>query len=97
MVFEEFEPPPRRYAVGAAYFRGLKGPAGGQRVRAVHGLDEAQRRFGPLVVEARLPFAGQPAGEGYEGEGYVILRDRDSSVVENALQDIVRIVRVEVG
>ena len=95
MIFDEFEPPQRRYAVGAAYFRGQKGMAGKQRVRAVHGLDEAQRRFGPLVVETRLPFAGQSADDGYEGEGYVILRDPDSAVVENALREIVRTVRVE--
>ena len=97
MVFEEFKPPPRRYAVGAAYFRGQRSAVGEQRVRAVHGLDEAQRRFGPLVVEARLPFSGQAAADGYEGEGYVIIRDPASDVVENALRDIVRIVRVELG
>jgi len=97
MVFGEFDPPPRRYAVGAAYFRGQKGPDGRQRVRAVHGLDEAQRRYGSLVVEVRLPFAGQAAADGYEGEGFVIIRDPDSGVVEQALRDIVRIVRVELG
>ena len=97
MVFDAFDPPPRRYAVGAAYFRGQKAAVGGQRVRAVHGLDEAQRRFGPLVAEVRLPFAGQAAADGYEGEGFVIIRDPDSAVVENALREIVRIVRVELG
>lgn len=97
MVLDEFEPPPRRYAVGAAYFRGQRGGAGGLRVRAVHGLDEAQRRFGPLVVEARLPIAGQPASDGYEGEGYVIIRDPDSDTIEHALREIVRLVQVELG
>jgi len=97
MVFDQFEPPPRRYAVGAAYFRGQKATPGQLRVRAVHGLDEAQRRFGSLVVEARLPQTGQLAADGYEGEGYVILRDADSAVVENALRQIVQIVRVELG
>ena len=97
MVFDEFEAPPRGHAVGAAYFRGQRAAAGGARVRAVHGLDEAQRRFGHLVVEARLPTAGQMASDSYEGEGYVILRHPDSTVVEDALRDIVRIVRVELG
>jgi hypothetical protein len=96
MVFDEFEAPPRKYAVGAAYFRGQKG-AGDARVRAVHGLEEAQRRFGPLVVEARLPAAGQSASDSYEGEGYVIIRHPESAVVEDALRQIVQIVRVELG
>lgn len=97
MIFDEFEPPERKYAVGAAYFRGQRGFDGGTRVRAIHGLDEAQRRFGRLVVEVRLPTEGQFASDSYEGEGYVIIRDEDSGVVEEALQQIVSLVRVELG
>jgi len=97
MVFDEFDPPPRKYAVGAAYFRGQKGMSGGQRVLNIHGLDEAQRRFGHLVVESRLPSAGQFASSSYEGEGYVIIRDEDSDVIEDALDQIVSLVRVELG
>ena len=41
------------------------------------------------MVEARLPTAGQMASDSYEGEGYVILRHPDSTVVEDALRDIV--------
>jgi hypothetical protein len=96
MVFDEFEPPPRNHAVGAAYFRGQRS-TGGTRVRAIHGLDEAQRRFGHLVVESQLPSAGQMASDGYEGEGYVIVRHADSGVVEDALRQIVQTVRVELG
>ena len=97
MILGEFEPPPRNYAVGAAYFRGQPGAGDGVRVRAIHGLDEAQQRFGHLVVESRLPSAGQLASDSYEGEGYVIIRHPDSSVVEDALRHIVQIVRVELG
>ena len=97
MIFDEFEPPSRNYAVGAAYFRGQRSSAGGTRVRAIHGLDEAQRRFGHLVVEARLPSEGQFASDSYEGEGYVIIRDTDSGVVEEALKQIVGLVRVELA
>ncbi len=97
LIFDEFEPPARNYAVGAAYFRGQKSVAGGSRVRAIHGLDEAQRRFGHLVVEARLPSEGQFASDSYEGEGYVIIRDPDSAVVEEALKQIVSLVRVELA
>lgn len=97
MIFDEFEPPPRNYAVGAAYFRGQRSSRGGTRVRAIHGLDEAQKRFGHLVVEARLPSEGQFASDSYEGEGYVIIRDPDSDVVEKALKQIVDLVRVELA
>ena len=97
MVFDEFDPPSRKYAVGAAYFRGQKSAAGGTRVRQIHGLDEAQRRFGHLVVESRLPSAGQFASDSYEGEGYVIIRDGDSDVVEDALKQIVSLVHVELA
>src|SRR5262249_33230057 len=57
VVHDEFEPAPRRYAVGAAYLRGQ----GEGRVRAVHGLEQAQD-IASLVVESRLPRAGQPRG-----------------------------------
>lgn len=97
MVFDEFDPPPRKYAVGAAYFRGQQGVSGGKRVRAIHGLNEAQRRFGHLVVESRLPSSGQFASSSYEGEGYVIIRDENSDVIEDALNQIVSLVRVELG
>ncbi len=93
MVFDEFEPPPRRYAAGAAYVRGQ----GRGRVRRIHGLDEAQKRFGKLVVEARLPREGQPPSDSYEGDGYVIVRHPETAVVEEALQHIVQIIRVELA
>jgi biotin carboxylase len=97
MIFDEFDPPARKYAVGAAYFRGQRSTPNGTRVRAIHGLEEAQSRFGHLVVEARLPSAGQFASDSYEGEGYVIIRDADPDVVEEALKQIVSLVRVELA
>ncbi|MDX1500520.1 MAG: ATP-grasp domain-containing protein [Woeseiaceae bacterium] len=93
VVFGEFEPPPRRYAAGAAYVRGQ----GSGTVRAIHGLDEAERRFGPLVVEAKLPKAGQAPSGSYEGDGFVIVRHPDTAVVEEALVEIVRLIRVELA
>ena len=93
MVFAEFEPPPRRYAAGAAYLRGQ----GSGRVKAVHGLEQAQRELGELVVEAKLPQPGQTPSGSYEGEGYVILRHPETEVVERALHRLVSLVRVELG
>ena len=91
MVNGEFEPPPRRYAAGAAYIRGQ----GRGRVKRIAGLSEAQRRFGSIVVEAKLPGEGQPPSDSYEGDGYIILRHPDTAVVQEALSEIVKIIRVE--
>jgi len=93
MIFDKFDPPPRRYAVGAAYIRGQ----GVGRVKSIEGLDEAQKRFGPIVVEAKLPVEGQSPSDSYEGDGYIIVRHEDTEIVENALTDIVKTIRVELG
>jgi len=90
-VHGTFTPPPRNHAVGAAYLRGQ----GSGRVHAVHGLDTLQRELGDIVVEASLPHEGQAPSETYEGEGYVIVRHRETSVVEAALRRIVEVARVE--
>jgi formate-dependent phosphoribosylglycinamide formyltransferase (GAR transformylase) len=93
MVFDEFTPPERRYAAGAAYIRGQ----GSGRIRRIAGLDEAQRRFGALVVETKLPQEGQPPSDSYEGDGYIIVRHPETDVVQSALQEIVQIIRVELA
>lgn len=93
MVLGEFDPPPRQYAAGAAYIRGQ----GRGTVRRIHGLDEAQRRFGELVVEARLPREGQSPSDSYEGDGFVIVRHPETEVVEHALVEIVKMIRVELA
>lgn len=93
MIFDEFDPPRRDYASGAAYLRGM----GQGRVKAVHGLAQAQKELGALVVEARLPQAGQAQPSGYEGAGYIVLRHPETRVVEQALARAVELIRVELG
>ncbi len=93
VIEAKFVAPERRYAVGAAYVRGQ----GGGRVRAIHGLDVAQRELGALVVEAKLPAVGAVHPAGYEGAGYVILRHPETAVVEAALKRIVTLIRVELA
>jgi hypothetical protein len=93
MVFGEFTPPPRLFAVGAAYLRGQ----GSGRVKEIHGLERAQSEVGGLVMEVKLPQPGQPASSHYEGEGYVIVRHPETAVVERAIAAIVNNVRVELG
>jgi hypothetical protein len=89
----EFSPPERQYAVGAAYLRGQ----GSGSVVAIHGLDTLQHELGDLVVEAHLPVQGQSPSGTYEGEGHVILRHPETSVVEAGLRRVVEVARVELG
>ena len=93
VILGRFDPPERKFAAGTAYLRGM----GHGVVRAVHGVDAVQRDIGHLVVEARLPRAGQPAASDYLGEGYVMVRDADTQVVADALRRIVGGVRVELA
>ena len=95
----KFEMPPRRFAAGVAFFRGQGPGAGGQggRIVAVHGLEQAQRELGHLVVDAKLPQVGQFSNSSYEGEGFAIVRHADTAVVEKALRVLVSTVRVELG
>ncbi|MBT8338291.1 MAG: ATP-grasp domain-containing protein [Gemmatimonadetes bacterium] len=95
MVFGRFEPPPRRYAAGAAYLR-AQGP-GASTIAGIRGLEEVAEELGPLVVESRLPRPGQPISGTYEGDGYIIVRHPDTEVVKDALWTIVTRLRVEAG
>ena len=92
MAFGEFEPPERRWAVGAVYLRGM-GPG---KIREVRGLQEAKDELGDLIVEGRLPKTGAARGETYEGDGYLILRHSETKTVERGLARLLELVRVEV-
>ncbi len=96
VVHGEFDVPERRYAAGAAFFRGQ----GNGRVKAVHGLTEARKAIEGLgvdIVEMQLPVAGQPKSSHYEGEGYVIVRHPETAVVHAALGRLVSNVKVELA
>lgn len=93
LLLDQFSPPQRNWAVGVVYLRGQ----GAGTVVALHGVDDLQQRYGHLVVEAKLPSIGQTPGGSYEGEGFVIVRDRATSVVMDAVREIVRTLKVELG
>ncbi|NJL26706.1 MAG: ATP-grasp domain-containing protein [Thermoanaerobaculia bacterium] len=93
MIDGVFTPPERRFAAGAVFLRGQ----GQGRVQRIRGLGQAQQELGPLVVEAHLPQVGQPQASSYEGEGYVILRHRETEVVKRALHRMITLIRVELG
>lgn len=92
MVFETFTPSERKYAAGAAY---LRAQGGGAKVTAVRGLTEVLRELGEAVVEVKAPEVGAAVNASYEGDGYVIVRHRDTRFVTAATQKIVAAVRVE--
>lgn len=94
VIFGAFELPPRQFAAGVVSLRGH----GQGRVQAVTGLEEAEEELGELIAEARVPKINQPgATEGYEGEGYVILRHPETSVVEQAMRRLVSLVQVRLA
>jgi phosphoribosylaminoimidazole carboxylase (NCAIR synthetase) len=88
-----FSPPQRRWSVGTVFLRGQ----GTGRVVAVHGLDTLPAEVSSIVIESRLPEPGQQSSGGYEGDGYLIVRHRDTDVVARALRHLVTTVRVELG
>ncbi|MFL5344304.1 MAG: acetyl-CoA carboxylase biotin carboxylase subunit family protein [Hyalangium sp.] len=93
LLFGAFEFPARQYAAGVICLRGQ----GSGRVRAVTGLQQAEDELGELIVEAQLPKINQPAAEGYEGEGYIILRHPETAVVEQGLRRLGDLIRVEMA
>lgn len=95
LIHETFDVPERAFACGAAYLR-AQGADGGQ-VSAVEGWEETRAALGELIVESKLPRIGQPRAESYEGEGFVIVRDPETEVVERALRRVIESVRVRLG
>ncbi len=93
IIFGEFRPPVRKYAVGTAFLRGQ----GTGTVRAVHGIEKVKQLFGELVCDARLPSIGMGRTGSYEGEGFVIIRHPETAVVSDALEQIVSLIHVELG
>jgi hypothetical protein len=93
MVHGTFAPPERGWSAGTVFLRGQ----GTGHVRAVHGLDGLADEVGSLVVESRLPEPGQVSSGSYEGDGYVIVRHRDTAVVTDAMRRLVTGVQVELG
>jgi biotin carboxylase len=93
MIFDVFDPPPRRYAAGAAFLRGQ----GRGRVRAIHGWGQVRSELRELIVDVKLPEPGAVPSTSYEGDGFVIVRHESTAVVEDAVGRIVSLIRVELG
>jgi hypothetical protein len=93
MIDGTFAPPARAWSAGTAYLRGM----GVGVVQAVRGLDALPPEVSSLVVDSRLPQPGQQSSGSYEGDGYITVRHADTSVVTDALRQLVSTVRVELG
>lgn len=91
IAFDRFTPVARKWACGAAFFRGQ---GGGQRITQVTGVDKALATVGDALVEARLPKVGQPRAEGYEGEGWAIVKSATTEGAKKALLALIENVQV---
>ena len=91
-VHDAFDPPPRQYAVGAAY---LRAQGAGRTIRAVHGLDRVSERTRSLVVETKVPEPGRAVADTYEGDGHVVVRHPETVRVEEALAELITTIHVE--
>jgi biotin carboxylase len=93
MVHGSFTPPVRSWSVGTVFLRGQ----GTGYVTAVRGLDGLPPEVSSLVIESHLPKPGQQSSSSYEGDGYLIVRHHDTTVVADALRQLVTGVHVELG
>ena len=93
MIFGEFDPPERRYAAGAAFLRGQ----GDGRVSAIQGWETVQNELRELITDVKLPEVGTAQSSSYEGEGFVIVRHPETSVVEEAVKRIVSLMKIELS
>jgi hypothetical protein len=94
IAFDRFTPLVRRWAAGAAFFRGQ---GSGQRVVAVAGLEAAIEQAGPALVELRSPKVGQPRNSGYEGEGWATVKHATTEGAKQALLALIQNVQVRYG
>ncbi len=92
--FDRFTPPTRKWAAGAAFFRG-QGP--GERVIEVRGVEEAAAKAGEALVELRPPKVGQARSSGYEGEGTALVKSATTEGVKKALLALIETIQVRYG
>jgi len=94
VALDTFEPPARKRAAGAAFFRGQ---GHGSRIVAIHGEAAAREQAGDAIVELSLPPLGTPRAESYEGEGHAIVQHRTTDGAKEALKALVSNIRLELG
>jgi phosphoserine phosphatase len=94
IAFDRFTPRARRWAAGAAFFRGH---GAGRRIVEVAGIEAAVEAAGSALVEMRTPKVGQPRADGYEGEGWATVRSATTEGVKAALLALIERVKIRYG
>ena len=92
MVFEQWEMPQRKYAVGCAFLR-AKGV--GRTIQKIQGVEEALQDLSAEVVLSNLPKIGQPRSPHYEGDGWIMVRHEQTKEVINSLRKLITTIRIE--
>lgn len=80
----------RKYAVGTIFLRGL----GAGTIEHVEGIERVQSEFGDLLVDARWPQIGARKSATYTGDGFLTIRDPKTIAVQDALNEIAKLVRI---
>ena len=80
----------RKYAAGTIFLRGQ----GLGAVESVQGLESIGSQIGDSVVDCRLPRVGAAKSMTYTGDGYITVRHRETSAVEETLDFIARTIRI---
>jgi formate-dependent phosphoribosylglycinamide formyltransferase (GAR transformylase) len=80
----------RKAAAASVFLRGM----GRGRVTSVTGLHECHEAVGRHVVEADIPTVGSPKKDGYEGDGYIVVRHESTEVVREMVKTILATVKV---
>ena len=80
----------RKYAVGTIFLRGI----GSGLVEHVAGVDTVCEELGASLVEAHWPRVGASKSPTYTGDGFITVRHADIGVVDEALDQIDRTVKI---
>lgn len=81
-----WEMPERGWATGCAF---LRAQGRGAQVSRITGLERVQEQIGGSVVQSKLPKVGQTRSSHYEGDGWVVVRHRETKGVVDALRILV--------
>ncbi len=81
----------RRFAAATAWLRGV----GRGRVTGTSGVQQAHQLLSPHLIEARLPTVGAKKNDGYEGDGYLVLRHERTDVVTALIRSAIETLKVE--
>ncbi len=81
----------RKAAAASVFLRGM----GRGRVSSVAGLHECYEAVGKWVVEADIPTVGAPKKDGYEGDGYIVVRHPSTDVVREMVKTILATVKIQ--